>query len=249
MSTVLRLLYRLALQRLDRGGDGGLEEAAQGRLSTRGARGPGRRLAAPLLLVFGICALAALAGVLLFPTSNRNDDDSAALVRMDISALGASPLIVYLRGDGLDPGWSDSESPPVHRIRSANGRFLPAFQVISPASVLEMVNDDSDAHNAHVFGDGETVFNVALPIRGVTVRKTLPGYGMFRIRCDMHPWMQAWIFVSPSRHFAVVEEPSTISFADIKPGAYVLNVWQPDRRESALPLNLAAGEVRNLRLR
>ena len=41
----------------------------------------------------------------------------------------------------------------------------------------------------------------------------------------------------------------TISFAEIEPGEYVLNVWQPDRRESALPLRLAAGEVRHLRLR
>ena len=249
MSTVLRLLYRLALQRLDSGDDGGPEEAADRRPSTRGARGTGRRLAAPLLLVFGICAIAALAGVLLSPASNRNDDHSTALVRMDIAALGAAPLIVWLRGDGLAPGWSDAGSPPVHRIRSVNGRFLPAFQVIPPASVLEVVNDDTDAHNAHVFRHGETVFNVALPVRGVTVGKTLPGYGMFRVRCDMHPWMQAWIFVSPSRHFAVVEEPSTISFAGIEPGEYVLNVWQPDRHESALPLSLAAGEVRSLRLR
>ena len=112
-----------------------------------------------------------------------------------------------------------------------------------------MVNADDDAHNAHVFSGGETVFNVALPVRGVVVRKALPGYGMFKVRCDMHPWMNAWIFVSPSRHFAVVDEPSTVSFADIVPGEYLLNVWQPDRPESTLPLDLAAGEVRHLRLR
>ena len=80
------------------------------------------------------------------------------------------------------------------------------------------------------------MFNVALPVRGVTVEKVLPGYGMFKVRCDMHPWMKAWIFVSPSRHFAVIEEPSAISFDEIEPGEYVLNVWQPDRSENALPL-------------
>ena len=249
MSTVLRLLYRLALQRLDRGSNGGHEGAADRRRSAGGLRGSRRRLAAPLLFVSGIFALAALAGAFLVPGSSRSVGDSTAVVRMDIPATGAQPLIIYLRGTGLDPVWSDTESPTVRRIRSVDGRFLPEFQVIPPASVLELVNADDDAHNAHVFSGGETVFNVALPVRGVVVRKALPGYGMFKVRCDMHPWMNAWIFVSPSRHFAVVDEPSTVSFADIVPGEYLLNVWQPDRPESTLPLDLAAGEVRHLRLR
>ena len=249
MSTVLRLLYRLALQRLERGRDGGHEAAADGRRSTGGLRGPRRRLAAPLLLVFGACALAALAGAFLIPASSRNDNRPTAVVRMNIPATGASPLIVYLRGAGLEPDRAGAESPTVHRIESRNARFVPEFQAIPPASVLEMVNADTDAHNTHVFNGGETVFNVALPVRGVTVRKALPGYGMFRIRCDMHPWMKAWIFVSPSRHFAVVEKPATITFTDVEPGEYVLNVWQSDRPESALPLRLAAGEARSLRLR
>ena len=72
---------------------------------------------------------------------------------------------------------------------------------------------------------------------------------MFDVRCDMHPWMRAWVFVSPSPHYAVVHEPTTIAFTDIAPGQYILHLWQPDRRESILPLELVAGETRHLRLR
>ena len=237
------------MQRLDRGGDEGREGGTHGRRSTSGPRGTRHPLAAPSLLILGIVALSALAFTFLFPAASQNDIGSTAALRMTIPVVDAKPLIVYLRGAGLDPAWSDAQSPPVHRIRSVNARFLPEFQAIPPASVIEMVNADTDAHNAHVFRGGETVFNVALPVRGVTVGKVLPGYGMFKVRCDMHPWMKAWIFVSPSRHFAVIEEPSTISFDEIEPGEYVLNVWQPDRSENALPLSLAAGEVRHLRLR
>ena len=138
MSTVLRLLYRLALQRLDRGSNGGHEGAADRRRSAGGLRGSRRRLAAPLLFVSGIfalAALAALAGAFLVPGSSRSVGDSTAVVRMDIPATGAQPLIIYLRGTGLDPVWSDTESPTVRRIRSVDGRFLPEFQVIPPASV------------------------------------------------------------------------------------------------------------------
>jgi hypothetical protein len=112
-----------------------------------------------------------------------------------------------------------------------------------------MVNTDSIAHNTHVFNRGETVFNVALPVQGVTVTKVLTGDGIFDVRCDMHPWMRAWLFVSPSRHYAVVHEPTTIGFTGMAPGEYILHVWQPDRPESIHSVNLRAGETRQLRLR
>ena len=136
-----------------------------------------------------------------------------------------------------------------YRIRSADGRFLPEFQVVPAASTLEIANSDTVAHNTHVFSGGETVFNVALPLQGVTVRKVLAGDGIFDVRCDMHPWMRAWVFVSPSRHYAVVDQPTTVRFSGIAPGEYVLHDWQPGRPDNIRLVRLAAGETRRLRLR
>ena len=118
-----------------------------------------------------------------------------------------------------------------------------------PAGVLEMSNADTVAHNTHVFSRGETVFNVALPEQGVTVRRVLKGDGILDVRCDMHPWMRAWVFVPPSPHYAVVREPTTINFSGITPGQYILHLWQPDRQERFQSLDLGAGETRQMRLR
>ena len=101
--------------------------------------------------------------------------------------------MTYLLGAHPDPPPPDPESSQVHRIRSVKGRFSPEFQVVPRASTMEMVNADDVAHNTHIFSRGETVFNVALPVQGVTVRKVLAGSGIFRVRCDLHPWMKAWV--------------------------------------------------------
>lgn len=248
---VFRLLYRLLLQSLDRSADAELEpSAAAGRPRTRAAaRHPRRHVATVLALVMGGCVLGGVALVVLVPTPPGKDGGPVAVLRLSIPAVDPKPVVVYLRGDGVDRPLPDTHSPVAGRLRSIDGRFSPAFQVVPPASILEMSNADTVAHNTHVFSRGETVFNVALPEQNVTVRKVLKGDGIFDVRCDMHPWMRAWVFVSPSPHYAVIHESTTIAFSDIAPGEYVLHLWQPDRQERLHALDLGAGEARHLRLR
>ena len=248
---VFRLLYRLLLQRLDRGaGAMPRDSTAPGRPGS-GVSGPHsrRRRKSAAVVVAGVAALGVAVLAVLAPTPPATNGGPEAVLRLSIPVVDAKPLVVYLRGTGLDTPSAGVEPSPAHRIRSADGRFFPEFQVVPPAGIVEMANTDSTAHNAHVFSRGETVFNVALPVRGVTVRKVLTGDGIFDVRCDMHPWMRAWMFVSPSRHYAVVHEPTTISFTGIAPGEYVLHHWQPNRPEGIRALRLAAGETRRLRLR
>ena len=245
---VLRLLYRLLLQRLDRdAGAGSAESAAIARAGNESAPSF-TNPAAATMLALGVVATAVVALSILLPTSPRNADGPHADLSLSIPVVGAGPLVVYLRGSGLVPPLPAPDTPPP-RIRSVDGRFLPEFQVVPRASTLEMVNSDTVAHNTHVFSRGETVFNVALPLQGVTVRKVLAGDGIFDVRCDMHPWMRAWVFVPPSRHHAVVDQPTTVRFGGIAPGEYVLHDWQPGRPENVRLVRLAAGETRRLRLR
>ena len=240
MLMVFRLLYRVLLQSLDRGASAEPEDAgAAGRPSSE-IRGTRRRHVATLAVLLGTGTIAALMLAGLLPVPLETTGDRAATLRLSIPEVG---------GTGLDSAAPAAEASPPPRIRSVDGRFSPRFQVAAAASTIEMVNADSIAHNTHVFSRGETVFNVALPLPGVTVRKVLTGDGIFDVRCDMHPWMRAWVFVSPSRHYAVLSEPATIDFTGIAPGEYVLHDWQPDRPEGIRAVNLAAGEIRHLRLR
>ena len=251
MLMIFRLLHRFMLQSLDRGASSEPDEFAA---TSRPEKGfsqpyPHRRRAAALAFVLGAGALTAVVLAVLVSNPETTTGGPAAALRLNIPVVRVAPLVVYLRGDEIDLLRPGVESSTVHRIRSVNGRFSPEFQVVPPASTIEMVNADSVAHNIHVFNNGETVFNVALPMQGVTVRKVLTGDGIFDIRCDMHPWMRAWLFVSPSHHYAVIREPTTIGFTGIAPGEFILHVWQPDRPENIRSVNFRAGETRHLWLR
>ena len=251
MLMVFRLLYRVLAQSLDRGASAEPKDAAAAGRASSEIRGthPRRRHVATLAVLLGAGAIAALVLAGLLPDALETTGDRAATLRLGIPEVGAKPLVVYLRGTDLDSAAPAAEASSLPRIRSVDGRFSPRFQVAAAASTIEMVNADSIAHNTHVFSRGETVFNVALPLPGVTVRKVLTGDGIFDVRCDMHPWMRAWVFVPPSRHYAVLGEPATIDFTGIAPGEYVLHDWQPDRPEGVRAVSMAAGETRHLRLR
>ena len=159
------------------------------------------------------------------------------------------PLAIYLTGEDLPPPQPQAFASDHGRIESINARFAPAFQVLPPAAEIEIVNSDPIAHNTHVFNRGETIFNVGLPTQGITVRKTLTGSGIFSVRCDLHPSMQAWLLVPPSAHYAVVDKPQTIVFSSLSRGEYILHLWQADGSERPRLVKLTSGEKKTLHLR
>ena len=180
-------------------------------------------------------------------------ETSAETIRADlileVHASDHWPLVVYLTGDGLPMPQRQAFPSNSGRIESINARFAPVFQVLPPAAELEIVNSDPFAHNTHVFNRGETIFNLGLPTQGITVRKTLTGSGIFSVRCDLHPTMQAWLFVPPSPHYAVIDKPQPLRFVDLAPGEYILHLWQADGSERHSLVSLASGEKKTLHLR
>lgn len=248
---LIRILYRLLLQRL------GQRQAFR---ASPAAFPPGPRVPAEppddrrrwLRIGFAIPLAAAIAlGVIMLRVNSPSVPDHAGVaeLRLEITGVTPEPLVVYLTGAGLprpEPAPAPSELP---QITSVNGDFMPRFQVLSADITIEVLNADPIPHNTHVFNRGETVFNVGLPLAGIVVKKTLTGAEIFNVRCDIHPWMQAWMFVPPTRYFAVLYEADSVTFADIPPGEYVLHLWQPGRTENLQTVTLAPGETESLRLR
>ncbi len=146
---------------------------------------------------------------------------------IEVAAVKSTPLVLYLEKwpQALAPV---AENDNVSKIVIRENQFVPRFQIIAAGSTVEILNEDPILHNTHLDDGHNTVFNVATPLRSITVRKTLTATGILNVRCDLHPTMYGWAFVPPSAHYAVMQEPGTVSWADILPGDYRLVVWQPE---------------------
>jgi plastocyanin len=189
---------------------------------------------------------AAVAAALLYlpaaPAPEGGQSEKATL-RLRVDALESVPLVVFLESNGAAQRQAGGQAA---RISSVNHAFEPLFQVAAVGTQIEVRNQDPVAHNTHLFDGRRTLFNVALPSAGAQTRKLLARAGLFDVRCDMHPWMRAWVFVPPEEHHAVLWRPGEVSLPEIEPGRYRLRTWQPARGGSMRDLTLAPGQTLRL---
>lgn len=207
----------------------------------------------PALVGGGVLFLAASVA-LIGVTARRGDTEpelahaaAGATLELRVDNIGSAPVVIFLESpnDTVVPATSDPRDKPA-RVTSINSAFRPAFQVAPLTADIEVANDDAIPHNTHLFDGRRTVFNVATPTPGVRVRKVLRQPGIFAVRCDLHPWMRAWVFVPANRHYAVMWQPGSTTLRDIPPGPYRLHSWDQARGQESQTLSLDAGETRSL---
>lgn len=107
-------------------------------------------------------------------------------------------------------------------------QFEPHVQTVPVGSKLVITSSDTVLHNSHGLSeDGQTVFNVAVPIKGMKIPIELKKPGRIKLRCDAgHAWMRGYIIVAEHPYYAVTDATGSFEFKDIPPGTYTFEVWQ-----------------------
>jgi hypothetical protein len=116
---------------------------------------------------------------------------------------------------------------PARTINVLNDRcaFVPRVQVAGSTSTVTTSSRDAVLHTTVVQQpDGRQVFNVALPVPGLEIRKPLAGAGPLRVACNTHPWMRGWIVVTDDVA-AVTGGDGRFTLPDVPAGTYQLRVW------------------------
>jgi len=117
------------------------------------------------------------------------------------------------------------EKETVHELDNIKCRFTPHVQAASIGQFVLLKNSDPILHTAHaLFTNDQPQFNLGL-YPGRTSRKPLIAAGLVKIRCEVHPWMAAYIMVTEHPYHAVSDLYGEYEIRDIPPGVYQLKVW------------------------
>jgi plastocyanin len=103
--------------------------------------------------------------------------------------------------------------------------FKPRVQGAVAGQVVEIRNSDGILHNVHGYADGKTIFNYAEPAQGAPRLFTAGAPGAIKLKCDVHPWMTAFIVVSPSSYYAVTGSDGAFSISGVADGTYQVEAW------------------------
>ena len=153
------------------------------------------------------------------------------------NAGGLAHAVIVVKG----LAWG--ETAPA-RVTNKGCRFIPHVSVVRPGSTLEVTSEDGTLHTSHIYApDGRSLFNIALPMAGLTVKRPVENMsGAARLACDTHPWMQGFVYVSADRA-TVSGADGRFVLADVPAGSYDLVVWHERLKVPIQRVSVAAGET------
>ena len=128
-------------------------------------------------------------------------------------------------------------------------RFGPRVQLIAPKANIKTSSKDPVLHTTNAqLGNGRTLFNVALPVAGITITKAISGNGNVRLSCNTHPWMRGWM-VATSEAAAVSGADGRFTIDDVPPGTYELRVWHEALKGVPQKVTVTSGRATEVNLR
>ena len=108
---------------------------------------------------------------------------------------------------------------------------------------LLIKNSDATLHNIHSMPKVNKEFNFAMPKvvkeKKSTFSKSEPS--PFYIKCDVHPWMKAWVLVSDHPYFSVTDATGNFTISDIPAGTYEVVCWQEKFKKKPLIATVTIG--------
>ena len=121
-------------------------------------------------------------------------------------------------------------------------RFTPRVQLIAPKASVKTSSKDPILHTTNAqLENGRTLFNVAVPMPGITITKAITGGGNVRLSCNTHPWMRGWMVVT-SEAAAVSGADGRFTIDNVPPGTYELRVWHEALKGAPQKVTVSAGK-------
>ncbi|HEX8440340.1 carboxypeptidase regulatory-like domain-containing protein [Archangium sp.] len=148
---------------------------------------------------------------------------------------------VLVRVRGLLPS-AQGAKPAV--IDQHQCTYLPRVQGVAAGQPILIKNSDGTLHNARALAGTKSIFNVAQPPNGKAVQRALPAESeVVRLKCDIHPWMTAWVVVNPNPYFATSGADGSFSIEHLPAGTYTLEAWHETLGTRTAEITVKEGET------
>jgi plastocyanin len=136
-------------------------------------------------------------------------------------------VYIYVRS-GIPASMAPAGQKPV--VLDQRGcRYVPHVIALQQGGSVEFRNSDPTMHNVHTMpitaGD-RTVDLSEAPGSAPQVQQFAQPETMMPVRCNNHPWMQAFINISATPYFAVTGADGSFTLAGLPPGKYVIAAVQ-----------------------
>ncbi|RMH23039.1 MAG: TonB-dependent receptor [Acidobacteria bacterium] len=192
-----------------------------------------------LLLTTGAAVAGTITGKVTYegaipklPPVQMNADPQCAAkhsepVPSDMLVLGEGNGMKYIFVQVKNPPAGDHKPPAEPVVIDQVGcRYEPHVAGVMVGQKLLFKNSDGILHNVHGTPAKNSEFNIGMPPvlkeKDVTLNQPEP---LFPVKCDVHPWMNAYVAVMSHPYFAVTGDDGTFKIDGVPAGTYTVEVW------------------------
>jgi plastocyanin len=151
-----------------------------------------------------------------------------APVPSDVLVLGSGNTVgnvfVKVKSGLPDKQWPTPKEPIIMDQKGCH--YDPHVMGVMVNQPFKVLNSDGILHNVHALPKVNPQFNMAMPAsRTEAVEDFAKVEGMFVIKCDVHPWMKAYVEVLSHPFFDVTGPDGTFRIAALPAGTYEIEAW------------------------
>jgi plastocyanin len=136
-----------------------------------------------------------------------------------------------------------TEAAPVE-VDQTDCMYRPRVQPALVGQKIVIKNSDPTMHNVHTYFGTATLSNKVMMNEKVKPLDSVADQaGVYRWKCDMHPWMRGFLGVNKNPFQAVTGADGKFKLEGLKPGKYTVEAWHEKFGVKTLEVTVAAGKA------
>lgn len=130
---------------------------------------------------------------------------------------------VLVRVRGAVAGAPAPSTPVV--VDQSKCTYVPRVQGAMVGQSVAFKNSDGTLHNVRGLVGTKAAFNVAQPPMAASVNKPVPPDEVLKLKCDIHPWMTAYVVSNANPYFATTGADGAFTLQGLPAGTYTVEAW------------------------
>ena len=152
---------------------------------------------------------------------------------------GLANVFIYIKA-GASPTPASGLGPTLDQVGC---EYHPYVLGVQTGQTFKVKNSDPVLHNVHALtkpGGGNKERNIAQPVKGMVTPLFFSIPEVFiKFKCDVHPWMFAYVGVVEHPWFAVTDQNGNFALpAGLPPGQYTLSATHLKAGELVVPITV-----------
>jgi len=133
-------------------------------------------------------------------------------------------VVVYLQGDFSHYKFDEPQTPAI--IDQEGCMYNPHVLALRTGQPLEVINSDPVTHNIHPVPKDNREWNQSQPPGATPIVQSFAREEVaIPVKCNVHPWMKAYIAVLNNPYFQVTGKDGSFDLQNVPPGTYKIIAW------------------------